>query len=264
MGKIITNSDFNYTPLEAGVTNSSFWGGFAMIFAAGLGTRLKPFTNKHPKALAIVNGKPLLQRNIEYLQQYGIRNVIVNVHHFANQIIDTIQQNNGWGSNVFISDETDEVLETGGGLKRASGFFKSVDHFVVMNADILTDLNLTAMLQQHIQQQPLATLAISNRNSSRYFLFNNNDMLCGWSNDKTGEQRISTTASSMHKMAFSGVQIISTQLLPLITHTGKFSIVDVYLALAKNYTIKGFDHSGSKFIDVGKPENIVLAESLFA
>lgn len=235
----------------------------AMIFAAGLGTRLKPFTDKHPKALAVVNGKPLLQRNIEYLQQHGIADVIVNVHHFADQIIDAIQQNNGWGSNVSISDETDEVLETGGGLKRASSFFKDVDHFVVMNADILTDLDLTAMLQQHIQHQPLATLATSNRSSSRYFLFDNEDTLCGWVNDKTGEERISKTAISMHKKAFSGVQIINTKLLPLITQEGKFSIVDVYLEIAKTYTIKGFDHSGSKFIDVGKPENIVLAESLF-
>ena len=151
----------------------------AMIFAAGLGTRLKPFTNKHPKALAIVNGKPLLQRNIEYLQQQGITDVIVNVHHFADQIIDIINSNNGWGSNIVISDETDAILETGGGLKRAAWYFKEVENFVVMNADILTDLDVSAMLQQHILTQPLATLAISDRPSSRYFLFDDNNHLCG-------------------------------------------------------------------------------------
>ncbi len=234
-----------------------------MIFAAGLGTRLKPFTDMHPKALAIVNGKPLLQRNIEYLQQNGVTDVIVNVHHFADQIIDIVSSNNGWGSNVSISHETDAILETGGGLKRAAWYFKDVENFVVMNADILTDLDLSAMLQQHIINQPLATLAISNRPSSRYFLFDNDNVLCGWKNDKTGEERISKPSSSTHKKAFSGIQIINQKLLTLITQEGKFSIVDVYLEIAKTHTIQGFDHSGSKFIDVGKPENIILAESLF-
>ena len=118
----------------------------AMILAAGLGTRLKPFTDHHPKALALVNGKSLLQRNIEYLQQYGIKEVIVNVHHFADQIIDAVKKNNGWGSEVFISDETDEVLETGGGLLRAQDYFKEEESWVLMNADILTDLPLNKMI----------------------------------------------------------------------------------------------------------------------
>ena len=108
-----------------------------MILAAGLGTRLKPFTDHHPKALAVVNGKPLLQRNIEYLQAYGIYEVVLNVHHFADQIIDAIEKNNGWGSNVTISDESDEVLETGGGLLRAKTHFENEAKWLVMNADIL-------------------------------------------------------------------------------------------------------------------------------
>ena len=235
----------------------------AMIFAAGLGTRLKPFTDKHPKALVVVNGKPLLQRNIEYLQQHGITDVIVNVHHFAGQIIEAITKNNGWGSNVSVSDETDAILETGGGLKRAEWYFKAVENFVVMNADILTDLNLSTMLQQHILNEPLATLATSNRQTSRYFLFNESNHLCGWVNDKTGEERISKPSSSMHKKAFSGLQIINQKLLLSITQQGKFSIVDVYLELAKNHTIQCFDHSGFNFIDVGKPESIAIAEKLF-
>ena len=235
----------------------------AMIFAAGLGTRLKPFTDKHPKALALVNGKPLLQRNVEYLQQHGITDVIVNVHHFANQIIDIINYNNGWGSNVSISDETDAILETGGGLKRAAWYFEDVENFVVMNADILTNLDLSVMIKQHIYNKPLATLATTNRSSSRYFLFDDTDYLCGWTNDKTGEERISKLSLSMHKKAFSGIQIINQKLLSLITQEGKFSIVDVYLKLSETYTIQGFDHSGTTFIDVGKPESIVLAEGLF-
>ena len=235
----------------------------AMIFAAGLGTRLKPFTDSHPKALAVVNSQTLLQRNIAYLQQFDITNVIVNVHHFADQIVEAVKQNNGWGSNITISDETDEVLETGGGLKRAGWYFKDSENFVVMNADILTDLNLSAMMQQHQQHQPIATLAVSDRQSSRYFLFDDSNNLCGWVNEKTSETRISKPTTTYHKKAFNGLQIINTKLLKLITQQGKFSIVDVYLELAKTHNIQGFNCSNAKFIDVGKPENIVLAETMF-
>ncbi|MCC7029824.1 MAG: NTP transferase domain-containing protein, partial [Chitinophagaceae bacterium] len=128
----------------------------AMILAAGLGTRLKPFTDSHPKALAIVNGKTLLQRNIEYLKKYGITEIIVNVHHFADQIISHLQHHQNFGIPISISDETDEVLETGGGLKKAAWFFKDQQPFVLMNADILTKMNLQAMISDHLAHQPLA------------------------------------------------------------------------------------------------------------
>src|SRR6202012_1588121 len=121
----------------------------AMIFSAGLGTRFKPWTDKHPKALAIVNGKSLLQRNIEYLQQYGITDVVVNVHHFADQIIDAIIINKGWGSNIVISDETNEVLETGGGLLKARDLLEGNEPFITLNVDILTNLNLNKLIQFH-------------------------------------------------------------------------------------------------------------------
>ena len=233
----------------------------AMIFAAGLGTRLKPFTNNHPKALAVVNSKTLLQRNIEYLQSFGITEVIVNVHHFADQIIEIIQKNNGWGSQISISDETDAVLETGGGLKKAQWFLK--DDFVVMNADILTDLNLGLMIQQHLQHKPLATLAVSNRSSSRYFLFNQQQQLCGWENTIKAEQKIIRAESNLVQKAFSGIHVINSKIFSLIQQQGKFSMVDVYLSLCKNNSIECFDHSGAKFVDVGKPENVLLAETLF-
>lgn len=235
----------------------------AMIFAAGLGSRLKPWTDHHPKALALINGKPLLQRNVEYLQQYGIRNVIVNVHHFADQVIDALRTNNGWGSSVTISDETDEVLETGGGLKKASAWLGQSDNFVVMNADILTDLDLGAMIQQHCGAPCVATLAVSRRETSRYFLFNEAGELCGWRNVKTGEEKISRPSVSLVEMAFSGVHVISREMLPLISRNGKFSMVDVYLDIAKDYIIRAFDHTGTKLVDVGKPESIPKAEALF-
>lgn len=125
----------------------------AMIFAAGLGTRFKPWTDRHPKALALVNGKSLLQRNIEYLQQYGIKDVVVNVHHFADQIIDAVKENNGWGSNIIISDETNEVLETGGGLLKAKELFKKEEPFFTLNADFLTNLNLDNLLAYHKEKK---------------------------------------------------------------------------------------------------------------
>src|SRR5436190_8314797 len=118
----------------------------AMIFSAGLGTRFKPWTDKHPKAMALVNGKSLLQRNIEYLQQYGITDVVVNVHHFADQIQQAVNKNRGWGSNIMISDETNEVLETGGGLLKAKDLLKGNEPFVTINVDILTDLDLNKLL----------------------------------------------------------------------------------------------------------------------
>lgn len=235
----------------------------AMILAAGLGTRLKPFTNRHPKALAIINGKSLLQRNIEYLQQFGIKEVVVNVHHFADQIINAINSNNGWGSNITISDETDEVLETGGGLKKAAAFLNGNKNFILLNVDILTDLDLGEMIRFHLKCQPLATLATTNRKTSRYFLFNKTNELCGWRNVATGEEKISRYAEAYDPKAFSGIHIITSRIFSLMPQKGKFSMVDVYLEAAKNETIKSFDHSGSKFIDVGKPENITKAAAVF-
>ena len=235
-----------------------------MILAAGLGTRLKPFTDKHPKALVEINGKTILQRNIEYLSHYGIKKIIVNVHHFANQIIGYLDENNGFGSEVSISDETNEVLETGGGLKKAAWFLNDNTHpFVVINVDILTDMNLDEMIRLHHQANPVATLAITTRSTSRYFLFDENNHLCGWENIKTGEQKISKKSNQYIRKAFSGIHIISPEIFSLIKFTGKFSMVDVYLELAKTHTITSFDHSNSKLIDVGKPESVLKAEKMF-
>ena len=235
----------------------------AMILAAGLGTRLKPFTDAHPKALATINGKSLLQRNIEYLASFGITDVVVNVHHFPDQITDTIKNNNGFGSNVIISDEKDEVLETGGGLVNARNFLDDSGAFVLMNVDVLTDLDMGKMAEQHVASKSLATLAVSNRKTNRYFLFDELEILCGWKNNKTGEQKIRRESEKYIPKAFSGIHIISPSIFPLIKRKGKFSMVDVYLDLCKTQTITGFDHSMSKFIDVGKPESIAIAEEIF-
>ena len=160
-----------------------------MILAAGLGTRLKPFTDEHPKALAMVNGRSLLQRNIEYLASFGITDVIVNVHHFPGQIIDVITKNNGFGSNITISDETGELLETGGGLKKAAWFFEGHSPFIVMNTDVLTDMDINKMTEEFYSSKVLATLAVTNRETNRYFLFDELGNLSGWRNVRTGDQQ---------------------------------------------------------------------------
>ena len=233
----------------------------AMILAAGLGTRLKPFTDNHPKALAEVNNKPILLRNIDYLRSFGIDEIVINVHHFADQIIDFIQENNI--PNILISDETDLVLETGGGLKKASNFLEDSNPFVLMNVDILTDLDLGKMISFHKEKNPLATLGVSKRESTRCFLFNEKNELCGWRNKNTNEEKISKTETNYNEFAFSGIHIIHPAIFKLMKHEGKFSMVDVYLELAKTERILGYDHSGSHLIDVGKPESILKAETIF-
>lgn len=252
-----------------------------MILAAGLGTRFKPWTDRHPKALAVINGKSLLQRNVEYLQRSGIREIVVNVHHFADQIIEALRAGKGWGSEIMISDETTAVLETGGGLKKARPWLEKAP-FVLMNVDILTDMDLGAMIASHFHHRPLATLAVTNRSTSRYFLFDKQDELCGWRNVQTGQERMSRSAAShdptspagglhdpnhpadsLRQKAFSGIHVIDPAIFDLIRLDGKFSMVDLYLDLAATQIIRGYDHSDSKLIDVGKPSSAEEAARLF-
>jgi NDP-sugar pyrophosphorylase family protein len=235
----------------------------AMIFAAGLGTRYKPWTDKHPKALAPVNGKSLLQRNIEWLQQYGITDVIVNVHHFPEQVMAAIQANKGWGSKVTISDERAQLLETGGGLKKAGPFFETNKPFLTINVDILTNLDLNKLIHFHTQNRPLISFAVSERETSRYFLFNEQMRLCGWENVKTGEKRISIEERNLARKAYSCVVVFEPEIFSLMKQEGKFSLVEVYLHLAAKHTILGYDHTGDKLVDVGKPEALPVAEKLF-
>lgn len=234
-----------------------------MIFCAGLGTRFKPWTDQHPKALALVNGKSLLQRNVEYLQQHGVYDIIVNVHHFPEQIEAAITKNKGWGSRISISDERHEVLETGGGLWKAREIFTPGEDFMTLNADILTDIDLGRFLQFHQTRRPLVSLAISNRSTSRCFLFDENNRLTGWRNQHTGEERISVPTSNPKPFAFSGISIFSYSFFAMLNLRGKFSLVDAYLALAANHPILGYEHSGDKWIDVGKPESVEVAEVMF-
>ena len=235
-----------------------------MIFAAGLGTRFKPWTDKHPKALAPVNGKSLLQRNVEYLQQYDIRDIVINVHHFPDQIIDAIEKAKGWGSVITISDESNELLDTGGGLLKAKHLFFRDEPILTLNVDILTEINLKHFLAHHQQENALITVAVTERNTSRYLLFNKYSRLVGWKNKSTGEEKIVIEAKDIIEKAYSGLALFQPEVLDLISQKGKFSLIDVYLSLAPQYKIASYDHTGERLIDVGKPGSVAEAEKMFS
>jgi NDP-sugar pyrophosphorylase family protein len=236
----------------------------AIIFSAGLGTRFKPWTDNHPKALAMVNGKSLLQRNVEYLQQYGIKDVIVNVHHFPKQIIDAIKKNNGWGSNIIISDETNEVLETGGGLLKAKKILENEAYFISLNVDVLTDFDINKLMLFHQQNKPLVSFAVSARKTSRNILLDDTGRMCGWRNNTTGEEKIIIPKNNLKPFAYSCVVIYDAKIFSLIKQTGKFSIMDTYLNLAADNLIMGYNHTGDKWVDVGRPESVAVAAELFS
>ena len=243
-----------------------------MIFAAGLGTRLKPLTDNCPKALIEVGGKPMLQIVIEHLIKYGFNNIIINIHYLGNQITAFLEQHDNFGINITISDETNEILETGGGLWKAKDFFKDAQPFLVCNADILTNINLKKFYEQHLQNNAIATLAVRERNSSRYLLFDNDNVLFGWENIKTHEVKIprkiptaikeqlaAHETYALHEFAFSGYHIISPEIFKHNHREGKFSMIDWYLDLCKHHTIKAFQHTDDIWIDIGSQEELAKA-----
>lgn len=234
----------------------------ALIFAAGKGTRLKPFTDSHPKALALVNDVPLLERNIKYLQSFGVTEFVINVHHFGEQIVEFLEKNNHFGAKIDISDEKDELLETGGGLLFAQKHLENEENFIIMNADILTDLNIHELVKFHETHLPLATLAVSDRNSSRKLFFNSEMVLKGWMNKNSGETKMAEFNNNFKELAFSGIHCINSSIFDKIKRRGKFSIMEEYLELMFDNEILGFQHE-AKLIDVGRPESVIEAEKYF-
>ena len=234
----------------------------ALIFAAGKGTRLKPFTDSHPKALALVNDVPLLERNIKYLQSFGVTEFVINVHHFGEQIVEFLEKNNHFGAKIDISDEKDELLETGGGLLFAQKYLENEENFLIMNADILTDLNIHELVKFHETLLPLATLAVSDRNSSRKLFFNSEMVLKGWMNKNSGETKMAEFNSDFKELAFSGIHCINSSIFDKIKRRGKFSIMEEYLDLMFENNILGFQHE-ARLIDVGRPESVIEAEKHF-
>lgn len=233
-----------------------------MIFAAGMGTRLQPFTDNHPKALAQVNGVPLLERNIKYLQSYGINDFVINIHHFGGQILAFLAENDNFGANIEISNESDELLETGGGLLFAKRFLENEKTFLIMNVDILTDLNITNFINIHELKGGMVTLAVSDRDSTRKLMFNDKMYLKGWKNLTTNKKTVVGGIFKLRELAFSGVHCVNSEIFTKITRTGKFSIMDEYLDLMREDIIIGYQHTAN-LIDVGKPESVAEAEKLF-
>jgi len=232
----------------------------AMIFAAGLGTRLKPLTDKIPKALVKVAGKPMLQRTLEHLKKYGFTDIIINVHHFADQVEEFLSTNK-FDLNIQISDERKEVLDTGGGLKKATWFFNDSKPFLVINADIISDMDLNQLYYFHWENSNLVTIVIRNRPSGRCFLFNEDLRLCGWRNNKTGEQIIKIQEGKLVGYPFSGIHIVNPAIFDNIDETGKFSIVDVYLRLAATRKIYGYLDNSPVWFDIGDSHKLRNAEN---
>jgi NDP-sugar pyrophosphorylase family protein len=225
----------------------------AMILAAGLGTRLKPLTDKIPKALVKVNGVTLLEQSLLHLKKSGIEEVIVNVHHFPGQIIDHLKMNSYFGMRITISDESGELLETGGGLKKASWFFNDGMPFLVRNVDVISDLDLGKLKKHHEETCGLALLVVRRRETSRYLIFSQDMQLCGWENKRTGEIKMTRPLSGLeNQFAFSGIQVVDPKIFALITETGKFSLTEMYLRLSAEHNIIGFVDKDSAWADAGK------------
>ncbi len=232
-----------------------------MILAAGKGTRLMPLTEKIPKALLTVQNKTLLEYAINYLKHYGVDEIIINVHHFAYQMIRFLEEHNNFGIRIEISDESDCLMDTGGGLKKASWFFDDDKPFVLMAVDIITDLDLSMMHDFHKKRDPLVSLAVKNRPSTRNLLFNADFQLCGWRSNVTGETRFVEGFNTYdHSIAFSGIHILHPEVFDLISETGPFPIIDLYLRLAQTKKITGFEHDNSTWMEFGRIENLKSIE----
>jgi NDP-sugar pyrophosphorylase family protein len=248
----------------------------AMIFAAGLGTRLYPLTANKPKALVEYQGKPLLEHAITKILEAGIQHIVINVHHFGEQIIEYINQHH-YNADIEISDERAQLLETAGGLKFAEHFFTNTSQILLYNVDVISSIDLGRFVQDNemirrlddkmIQisnpksqisnlKSPLATLCVRHRESSRYFLFEEPELrLCGWENIKTNERKVCYEAENTVPLAFSGIHLVDKKILDLIPKNEKISFTPLYLNLAKDYLIQGYLHDEDTWEDVGRIKN---------
>ncbi len=241
----------------------------AMIFAAGLGTRLRPLTNDRPKALVEIGGKTMLERVIHRLADAGFDDITINIHHFGQKIIDFLEENDNFGLNIHISDERDMLLDPGGGMLKARPFLDGDEPFLVHNADILTDLDLLAMYQSHLDSGAMATVLVKERKTSRYFVFDDDYRLQGWINKSSGETRPAEFIyrKGMHEMAFGGIHVISPSIFEELERYSqdqtKFSTTPFYVDHCHNHLIKGYvQETPYTWLDVGKPETLKEAEEI--
>ena len=235
----------------------------AMVLAAGLGTRLRPLTDDRPKALVEIAGRTLLEIALTRLRTFGVGEVIINVHHFADMVLEYLKTNDNFGLRIEISRE-EILLDTGGGLKRAANFFRessgSQQPFIVHNVDVISTIDLRRMVQSHIENQALATLAVQDRETSRYLLFDPQLQLCGRRSGRDGKAELVRSSEQMQALAFSGIHVISPRLLAMLSEDGVFSIITSYLRLAQQgERILGFRADEYYWRDLGKPENVLQA-----
>lgn len=241
----------------------------AMIFAAGLGTRLKPLTDTLPKALVPINGKPMLEHTIQRLKNSGVEEIVVNVHHFADQIIDFLQEKKNFGIHIEVSDEREKLLDTGGGIKKTARFFNDGKPFLIHNVDIFSNVNLNEIYKQHLQDKKnrLATLVVSQRETNRYLLFDDEQYLRGWINRKTGEvkPRQDIAVDNYQPLAYAGIQVVSPAIFQLMEEEpDKFPIIDFYLHHCYEKEIAGFVPENLEILDVGKLDILDKAEEFEA
>ena len=242
----------------------------AMIFAAGLGTRLRPLTDNMPKALVPVAGKPMLERVILRLKEAGFNEITVNIHHFGEQIIDFLRAHDNFGTEIHISDERGMLLDTGGGIKKARPFLDGQEPFLVHNADILTDIDLTGLYRHHLESDADATLLTNHRKTSRYLLMDQDNRLCGWTNLSTGEvlpKELNYPSDHYQLQAFGCVHVLSPSIFRYMEDerwTGKFSIIPFYVDICPKARIQGFPIDSENWFDVGKPETLAKAEAYYA
>ena len=240
-----------------------------MIFAAGLGTRLRPLTDHTPKALVSVAGKPMLERVILRLKEAGFNDITVNIHHFGEQIIEFLRANNDFGITIHLSDERDMLLDTGGGIKKARPFLDGNEPFLVHNADILSDINLAELYRHHRESNAEATLLVSQRQTSRYLLLDDANRLHGWINKSTGETKpegFSFQERQYKEMTSGGIHVISPSLFRYMESRqweGKFSIIPFYLSVCETACIQGYPLQDRRWFDIGKPETLAKAEEYY-
>ncbi|HES59202.1 MAG: nucleotidyltransferase family protein [Calditrichaceae bacterium] len=235
----------------------------AMILAAGLGTRLRPLTDSIPKALVKINDKTLLEIVINRLKSFGVNGIIINVHHFADQIIQFIKDNNSFDIQIEISKEED-LLDTGGGLKKAAWFFDDHMPFLLHNVDVLSDIDISKLVEFHNNNSAIATLATRTRKTSRYFLTDSHNTLCGWESIQSNEKKmVRQFQGDLSRVSFMGIHSISPELLSYLPSVEKFSIIDAYLKIAENHTIKTMPCDTYRWLDLGKPEQLNQASGLF-
>ncbi|MBR0072727.1 MAG: nucleotidyltransferase family protein [Bacteroidales bacterium] len=233
----------------------------AMILAAGLGTRLRPLTNDRPKALVEVNGITLLEYNLKRLIGFGFNKIVINIHHFPDMVIDFVRQRT-FGADIRFSDEREQLMDTGGALKKAAPLFSGLEPILIHNVDILSTLDLGAVYHNHVGSGASATLLVSRRNTSRQLLFDGKNQLVGWKNQTTGETLWSGKAiEDVDALAFSGIHIVNPELLGALPEARPYPIIPEYLKLAKQHKILAYKHLSDKWLDVGKPETLKKAEN---